>query len=218
MKLSLVLLAAVVYAAAPDQETLRYSVNWASGLSLGEAELKSSKRAQGWSLAFKIDASVPGYAVADQVTSQSNETYCAVQFEKKLAHGKRSANEVTTVEKSKAVRKTKNGGSSEISVPPCVRDALSYVFFARKELAAGRVPSGGTILFGAPYTIRTEYKGAEQVKLSDETVTADHILAEIKGPASSFLLSVYFSRDDARTPVLVKAPFPVGTLSMELVR
>jgi hypothetical protein len=40
----------------------------------------------------------------------------------------------------------------------------------------------------------------------------------VKGPASDYELEMYFERDAARTPLVIKAPLPVGNLSMELVR
>lgn len=201
------------------QESLRYSVNWASGLSLGEAELKSAREGANWILNFQIEASVPGYAVLDTVQSKASDAFCAIEFEQRFAHGKRTRRETTTIGPGKAIRKTHGGGQSEIPLSaPCVRDALSYVFFARKELAAGRVPPGGGILLGAQYRIETEYKGAEQVRLADGPVQADHVAAVVRGPASELKLSIYFARDAVRTPVLIKAPFALGTFSMELIR
>ena len=47
---------------------------------------------------------------------------------------------------------------------------------------------------------------------------ADHINLYLRGPASDYKLEMFFARDTARTPLVVKAPLPVGTLSMELVR
>jgi hypothetical protein len=201
------------------QESLRYSVNWASGLNLGEAELKSTPDGANWILHFQIEASVPGYAVLDTVKSRATGAFCAIEFEQRFAHGKRTKRETTTIEPGKAIRKSHGGGQSEIPLhSPCVRDALSYVFFARKELAAGRVPPGGGILLGAQYRIETEYKGTEQVRLGDGPAQADHLATVVRGPASELRLSIYFARDAARTPLLIKAPFALGTFSMELIR
>jgi hypothetical protein len=33
------------------------------------------------------------------------------------------------------------GGGTEFAVPPCAHDALAYLFHARRELAAGRLPA-----------------------------------------------------------------------------
>jgi hypothetical protein len=47
---------------------------------------------------------------------------------------------------------------------------------------------------------------------------ADRFSARVKGPASEHSIEIYFARDPARTPVLVRVPFPLGIFSMELVR
>jgi hypothetical protein len=40
----------------------------------------------------------------------------------------------------------------------------------------------------------------------------------VKGSKSDFSFELWMGRDPARTPLLVRAPLPVGALSMELVR
>jgi hypothetical protein len=43
-------------------------------------------------------------------------------------------------------------------------------------------------------------------------------MVSVKGPKSDFTVEVFYARDAARTPLLIRIPQPVGTLSMELVR
>ena len=38
------------------------------------------------------------------------------------------------------------------------------------------------------------------------------------GPASSIKFEMYFARDAARTPLLIKVPLQMGTFAMEIVR
>jgi len=40
----------------------------------------------------------------------------------------------------------------------------------------------------------------------------------IRGPASETHLEILFARDAARTPLVMRSPFSLGTFSMELVR
>ncbi len=40
----------------------------------------------------------------------------------------------------------------------------------------------------------------------------------VKGPATDITFDVFFAKDAARTPALVKVPLELGTFSMELVR
>jgi hypothetical protein len=48
--------------------------------------------------------------------------------------------------------------------------------------------------------------------------TTDRLEVSVKGPASEFKVEVYYDRDAARTPLLIKIPVPIGTVSLELVR
>ena len=83
-------------ASAPSfsNEHLRYTVNWPSGLSLGEGNLSASRSTAAQDspsrldLAFNLDAGVPGFSVSDQYHSEASADFCSVEFQKKLSHGK----------------------------------------------------------------------------------------------------------------------------------
>lgn len=207
-------------------ETLHFSVNWPSGLSLGEAVMTATKVKSGgpegdrWRLGFQLDAAVPGFEVADRLTSTASETLCTLEYDKDSTHGKRVAKEKTTVDAGTGVatRETLNGGKSEIPVGACVHDALSFVYFLRNELAQGRIPPAQTVLFGAPYQIRLEYGDARTVSISGVGTEADRMVASMKGPASQSTFELYFARDAVRTPLLIKVPLAMGSFSLELTR
>jgi len=44
------------------------------------------------------------------------------------------------------------------------------------------------------------------------------VTASVKGSASEIGFEVFFLKDAARTPALVRVPLALGTFSMELVR
>ena len=88
----------------------------------------------------------------------------------------------------------------------------------RRELAQGRVPPRQVVYCGGPYNIRMELAGPQAVTVSRKNVEAARVVVSIKGPASDIAVEVFFSRDAARTPLLARAPFALGTFSMELVR
>jgi hypothetical protein len=201
-------------------ESLNYTVNWPTGLSLGEAHLRADRTADGWRFEFGIDAAVPGFAISDHYNSGATSDFCSVEFQKEVQHGKKKTSEKTSVDSKHGIaeRSTSGGGSSEISVPACVKDALTFLYFARRELAQGRVPPQQLILFGAPYQVRLEYTGSQTVSANEQRVETDRVVVTFKGPASDVSFEIFFARDPARTPVVVRAPFPLGTFSMELVR
>ena len=61
-------------------------------------------------------------------------------------------------------------------------------------------------------------RGAQIIKLADKQVEADRVTASVKGAASEVGFEVFFLKDAARTPALVRVPLALGTFSMELVR
>ena len=200
-------------------ESLRYNINWPSGLSLGEGLLTSSKTESGWSVNFQVDASLPGFTVSEQVRSAMSADFCTVELEKIAQRGRRKANETTTIEGGTATRRTANGGGkSEISVSNCGRDVLAFLQFARRELGQGRVPAPSTILYGAAYRIRMDFAGTQTVSVSEKPVTADKLNVTVKGPEADVTFEAFFARDAVRTPVLFRVPFALGTFSLELVR
>ena len=205
---------------ALSPETLRYNINWPSGLTLGEGMLTTSQTSTGgWNANFQVDASLPGFTVSEQVRSAMSAGFCSIELEKNAQRGRRKANETTTFENGTATRKTANGGGkTEIAVSSCGRDVLAFLQFARHELAQGRVPQPSTILYGAPYRVRMVFAGTQSVQVSEKPVTADKLNVTVKGPEADVTFEAFFARDAARTPVLIRVPFALGTFALELVK
>jgi hypothetical protein len=207
----------------PTSEQLTYNVNWPSGLSLGEAHLQASRNPVGdrWDLELTIDAAIPAFAVRDRFHSTTGADYASREFQKDSMHGPRIAKETITFDppNGTATRATNpDGGKSDLSLAPGTRDALAFLYYLRKELSQGRVPSSQTVVFGAPYQVRLEYTGGQTVKVDEKGVEADGLLVHATGPASTFSFEMFFARDAARTPVLVRVPLSLGAFTMELAR
>ncbi|MCC6366656.1 MAG: DUF3108 domain-containing protein [Bryobacterales bacterium] len=208
-------------AAVPSNgETLHYTMNWPSGLSLGEGELKVTRSGENWSFEFQFEAALPGFVITDRFVSLTGMNRCSLQLEKDLRHGARTSREKITFHSSpgKATRQTVGGGKSEMDVPACAHDALAYLFHLRHELAQGRIPAAENVYYGAPYRVRLEYKGSQKIKVGEAMEDADRLLAFVKGPSSEFQLELFFGKDAAHTPLAVKVPLAVGTFTVELVR
>jgi len=202
-------------------ETLRYAVNWPSGLGIGEAAMEASRSGDRWSFAFSLDASVPGFAASDSYQSLASAGFCSLRLEKQFTHGKRKGAERTTFdpESGTATRETLNGGGkSEFSIGSCPRDALAFLYYLRRELADGRVPAAQDVYFGAVYRVRVSFTGRQTISVNDQPAESDRVLASIKGPASDSSVELFFARDAARTPLMFRVPFKAGTFSLELVR
>lgn len=202
-------------------ESLRYSINWASGLSLGEATLRADKGKEAWDFEVSMDASIPGFALRDRYQSGATPDLCSLQLEKSFTHGNRKADEKVTFDQQNhtATRETQNGGGkSDLQVSSCAKDALTFMQFARSELAQGRLAPQQQVVFGAIYNVRIEYTGAQKIKVGDQMADADRILATIKGPTTDLTVEIFFARDAARTPLVAHIPLALGTFTVELIR
>jgi hypothetical protein len=208
-------------ALAQDGESLAYSVNWPSGLPVGEARLESKKTTSDrQELLFTLDASIPGFEVVDRYRSLATTALCSVEFEKTSRHGKKVTHELTAFDPqaSTATRQTLGGGGkSRIETSACARDALAFLDYLRREVAAGRLPPPQTVYFGGPYQIRLESAGRQRLELGEEAMDVDRITASVKGKTSDFTFEIFLARDSSRRPVLVRVTLPPGTFSMELV-
>jgi hypothetical protein len=202
-------------------ESLRYTINWASGLSLGEATLRADKGKEAWDFEVTMDASIPGFTLRDRYQSAATLDLCSLQLEKTFTHGNRKGDEKMVFDQQNhtATRETQNGGGkSDVAISACARDALTFMQFARRELAQGRLAPQQTVVFGAIYNVRIEYTGAQKIKIGDQALDADRILATIKGPTTDLTVELFFARDAARTPLLAHIPLSLGTFTVELIR
>ena len=200
-------------------ENLNYSVNWPSGLSLGEGHLRTTQDGGNWSFDLTLDASVPGFDVNDHYHSSATADFCSTSFERTSTHGSRKTQETETISDGQVTRQTANGGGkSDIKVPACVKDALTFLFFTRRELSQGRMPPAQPIVYGPLYTARLDYVGAPVIRIAGKPEQSDMLICTMTGPVSTIKFEMYFARDAARTPLLIKVPLQMGSFAMELVR
>ncbi len=209
-----------------SDEALSYRINWPSGLSLGEGRMTavhsqaSKDAAEGWDFELSLDAAIPGFKVSDHYRAGASADFCSSHLNKEATHGERKANESTVFDLHRhvAARSTEGGGTSESQINNCAHDALTFLYFCRRELSQGRVPPAEAVLFGASYQVRLEYTGPQAIAIGGKKTEADRMVAHLKGPSSEVTVELFFARDPARTPLLIRAPFSMGTFAMELVR
>jgi hypothetical protein len=208
-----------------QNETLRYRVNWPGGRSLGDVTLTAHKAGDGgWDFDMSTTVSIPVVPISDQYkSSASGADLCSSTLQREISHGTKKVTEKTEFDqkKNQAQRQTlvpAGGGKSEFAIPTCGRDALSFQYFARREMGQGRVPPAGKVFFGSGYEVKMNYTGAQDVPVAGKPVVTDHVNVSVKGPASDFSFEIFYARDAARTPLLIKIPVSIGTVSLELVR
>jgi hypothetical protein len=203
-----------------QDESLRYRITIPGGAALGDATFTAHKGGAGWMFAVSVNAGVPGFAIKDSYTSSATASdLCSVGFERVYGHGSKNTREKTTFDQGnhRATRTTvlpANGGKTEMQVGSCAKDAVTFVYFFRREMGQGRVPQPETVYFGGGYSVSLKYTGEGKVK----DAVVDHVIGSVKGPGSSFTVEIDFARDAARTPLLIRVPLAVGAVTAELVR
>ena len=142
------------------------------------------------------------------------------ELEKDAVHGGKRVQETVEFDQQNhtASRKTKNGGDSEFDVPPCVKDGLTFLYMLRSEIGRGRIPPPDDLNFGAQYQVTMTYAETRDLEVAGEMVKTDRILVDLTGPASQRSFEIFFRQDPARTPVLIRVPFELGTFSLKLVK
>ena len=213
-------------AAAFTNEKLDYTIEWPTGLSLGEAHWQAknigSTQSPVWDLDMDFDARIPGFTLINSYHAVTTGNLCMDKLTREIEHGplKTTESEIVDHKNSTVTRKTtsNSGGESTFTVPDCVRDALTFVFLTRQELVHGRIPPNQPVLLGSSYDVRLTFLGTQKIKSGDRTIEADRVGCAIKGPASALDVDVYFARDAVRTPVLVRVPLSMGTFLLELAR
>ena len=186
---------------------------------VGESTLTASSSESHMQFQFDLDAGVPGFAVSDRFRSAASGSFCSAEFEKTTSHGSKKVDDKETFDPNTGtVTRGSGAGQSEINTNTCGKDALAFLYFLRRELSQGRVPSRQTVFYGAPYEIRLESAGTENVKIANKPMDTDHVKASLDGPSSSIKFELFFLQDKARTLALVRVPLALGTFSMELAK
>ena len=208
-----------------QNETLRYRVIWPGGRSLGDVTVTAHKAGDGgWDFDMSTTVGIPVVPISDRYKSSAGGAdLCSSTLQREISHGTKKVTEKTEFDQktNQAQRQTlvpAGGGTSEFSIPTCGRDALAFQYFARREMGQGRVPPAGKVFFGSGYEVKMNYTGAQDVPVAGKPVVTDHVNVSVKGPASDFTFEIFYARDAARTPLLIKIPVSIGTVSLELVR
>ncbi len=209
-----------------QNESLRYTMNWQSGLSVGDGTLTAHKGDNGWEFEAAVNAGVPGFAVNDKIRSSSTQSLCSTELERDFNHAGKKTREKTTFDQKagSAERVTlfpdggDKPGKSAFDIPSCARDALTFLYYARVELGQGRMVPAQKLFFGSAYNVKMEYTGAQDLVVDKKATVTDHLVVTVRGPKSDFHFEVFYARDAARTPLQIKVPLSMGTFTLDLVR
>lgn len=211
-------------------ETLNYTINWQSGLSVGEASLENvlisaagasaGPATEGWTFLLTLDAAVPGYTVRDEYRSTADGKFCSEELERTMVRGSARSIEKSTFhrETKTVVRETNGGEKHEIETGECAHDALTFLQLVRRELAQGRLVPHQSVFLGSKYDLQVTYVGNESIRMADGRVEADRVRIASHGPESDLTFEVFFAKDDIRTPLMARLPLSMGTFTVELLQ
>jgi hypothetical protein len=206
-----------------QSESLHYTMNWQSGLAVGDVYFSAHKTPSGWNFEVSGNAGVPGFAVNDRYSSSTDANLCSASLERATDHAGKKGREKTTFDQQAATghRVTllpDGGGATDFSIGSCARDAVAFSYYAREELGQGRVPAGSQVFFGSAYSATMTYTGAQDITVANKKVTTDHLNVAVRGPKSDFHFEIFYARDPARTPLEIRVPLSMGTFTLDLVR
>jgi hypothetical protein len=206
-----------------QDETLRYRIAFPGGGSLGDVGFSAHHGSSGWSFETTLDAGIPAFAVHDSYRANATDALCSIDFDRSFSHGSKKSREKTTFDahNRRATRTTTlppDGGKSDFDILPCARDAVTFLYFVRREMGQGRVAPAETVYFGGGYSVRLQYTGEMSIPVQNKPTVTDHVLVFIHNSRTDVSAEVFFARDAARTPLLIKVPLSLGTASVELVR
>ncbi|MGQ9632726.1 MAG: DUF3108 domain-containing protein [Bryobacteraceae bacterium] len=212
--------------AVPPEEHLEYSVNYPSGLPLGTAGIESRQAPlpdgrAGREFVFRLQAAVPGFEAEDRYRSLATAEYCSLEFEKDARHGMKVIRERMEFDPGGGMALRQDLASAtqtKFETPPCAKDALTYLQYFRREMAAGRVPPPAVVYFGAAYQVRLEYMGRQRTRVGEESLDTERVQVTVKGPASEHSFQVFLALGSERTPVLFRVTLPQGLFLMELTQ
>src|ERR1035438_3670943 len=141
-----------------QDETLHYTMNWQSGLPVGDVYFMAHKTNGGaWDFEVSGSAGVPGFAINDKYHSSAGPDLCSTLLERETSHaGKKGRERTTFDQKAGTAERTtllpEGGGKTNLSIAACARDAVAFSYFARQELGQGRMPKATDVYFGSSYT------------------------------------------------------------------
>ena len=141
-------------------------------------------------------------------------------LDKAVTRGTRKSGEKVTFDQERKIvkRETNGGGKSEAQAAgECAHDALTFLQFARQELAQGRLAANQSVYLGSKYDLQLTYTGTESIKQGDRVVEADKVRVSVRGPKADTSFEIYFARDEVRTPLLARLPLALGTFTVELL-
>ena len=204
--------------ASPEEESLTYRLLWPSGVTLGEAVLRSSFSGEELHLQLTVEAGLPQYNISHSSSSvATREGICSLRFEAETSEGKKTSAEAIEFDQTAHwAQRTLENQTTSASIPECARDPLAFLYYFRSQLAAGTTLDSGTFHFGANYSVQIKAAGPETVEAGGRQWSSRKYVVTYRGPNSGKTFELWISTESSRKPVRVQVSYPLAVFSAEI--
>jgi len=204
--------------AAPAPESLKFRLLWPSGLALGEGVLASSMPSGQVRLTFTVEVELPTFRLSASFTSVATQTdLCSLQYHRNATEGAKVVEESIEFDQtSHQAHRTFGGETSALSIPNCARDPLVFLYYFRRQLAAGKPADVSTFFAGTGSSLEIKPAGTETVSVGGVKRNAEKFLVTYRRPRRETTFELWTAADAARTPLLIRLPSSLATFSAEL--
>ena len=216
-------------------ETLTYDLDWQI-FPAGEVVATLTKKGEGAKDAYEVKATGASrgfvsllYTVHDEFSSVFDpHTVCSESISKKISEGRRrkdtrivfdGARKLAILDERDLAAQGAPAKHAENAIPGCVQDVVSAFYFVRRQpLRVGeqiRLP----INDGSKTTdVRLEIQALEKIRVPMGTQMAYRVEPTVFGGLlkRKGRMLVWFSDDERRLPLRIKAMISVGTITADL--
>ena len=200
-------------------EVLRLRLLWPSSMGLGEAVLTATPvNPNQMRFEATVDVDLPVRRISASLTSlATRDELCSLRFERKGMEGTRTSEELLEFDQEAHLASRTSGGvTTSIPIASCARDPLAFVYYFRRQLAAGKAVSTSTFYAGSGVSLEIKAAGPETVSAGGRQRPAEKYLVTYRGPRSGKTFELWVSTEPHREPVRVRIPFPLAIFSAEL--
>lgn len=201
----------------PEGEKLLLEIFWPGGATMGEAVLDAKSVKDAVFLSANVEVAMPQGTILYKFSSTATGELCSREFKRSVQRSGKSWEEMTSfdAETGKA-RVSRDGQTRELPAAKCARDPLTYLYYYRSQVAAGKKPSAETLFLAGPLPLRIAVKGKEQIKVSRIERQAERYEIIYPVAVGAGTVELWLDGSAQQKPLAVRLPLPLATFSAEL--
>ena len=201
-----------------EGERLIYRILWPSGVTLGEAVFRVTPSGKQLQFQLTVEANLPQYKLTGALSSVATQDgLCSLQFHQKIGEGPRQSEESLEFDQAAhQARRSRGSQTTTEPIPECARDPLTFLYYYRSQLAAGKTAGSGTVFGKSKYELRIEPAGSETLSVGGKPRPAEKFQVTYTGSSRERKFVLWFATGGARVPLRVTLPSSLAEFSAEL--